>query len=223
MLSRACFVALLLSVASGATDCADLAATLRCDACNIFVDSYYAEAQRTVFKKRAGALAAVYSKRLEALYSIHSPDKVSTVSALLAKAKGREHDLYSRVCAKYGAAEEPRHDDSAAKAVLARAALKATVPALDRTQWATIDEGGASHFVDFNKAMSAGSITGSLSMGGDVTDNLKNCFKLFVADHEDQLVARIAGVSRIADSKLHKDFCDDQNYCPTDPADFSEL
>jgi len=57
-------------------------------------------AQELIDTKKA-TQSDVYTKRIEAIYQKHNPDKAKDVATLLARVKGSEHDLYVRICKKY--------------------------------------------------------------------------------------------------------------------------
>ena len=173
-------------------------------------------ATRRVFR----SAKRLYKERLAAIYQEHAPDKLECLEALLGRAKGKEHDLYARVCAKYGVVEEPADD----KAALASVALTAAVDAVANEQWAEMDDGGTKAFVDFQKAMSGGSITGAVSMGPQVSEKMSACYAEWAHDYESTLTAAIAAVRRPYDSQLHKTFCEGTaRACASDPDDFFEL
>lgn len=219
-----------LAVAVAAPECASLDAGLRCSACSHFVEAFYAASTRLVFRaKKTTSVARVYKERLKAIYEEYAPEKLESVDKLLARAKGQEHHLYARVCAKYGVFEEEPYDgrpspqEEVAKAELVEAALEATVEDVRSQQWAEADDFGKKAFVDFQKAMSGGSITGSISMGPEVTEKMAACYQNWATDHKDTLIARMAAVARPYDTKLHKTFCENARACNSDPDDFFEL
>lgn len=159
----------------------------------------------------------IYKERIETVYETFAPEKVDGVSGLLKKAKGDYHDLYKRICSKYGAPPEDEVNG-------VESALDATVPALELQQWAQMVDGDKVTFVDFQKAMAGGSITGSISMGPDVTATMKACYLDFIDNHATVLVDTMAAAKRPYDSKLHTSFCDNIGACgSTDPDDFFEL
>lgn len=199
-----------------AAPCSELDADLQCSACGHFITSFYAAATKHVFRSAKRA----YKERLKAIYTEHAPDKLDGLDALLGRAKGKEHDLYARVCAKYGVVEEPADD----KAALASVALTATVEAVANEQWAEMDDAGNRAFVDFQKAMSGGSITGAVTMGPQVSQKMAACYAEWARDYEPTLTAAIAAVRRPYDSQLHKTFCGGTAHaCASDPDDFFEL
>jgi hypothetical protein len=57
----------------------------------------------------AATVPKIYSQRIKDLYKSHAPDKVSGVSDLMKKSKGKEHELYLRICNKYGTDPEEEY------------------------------------------------------------------------------------------------------------------
>lgn len=159
-----------------AIECGSLDAGLQCSACEHFINGFYAASTKLVFRAtKKASVAKVYKERLVAIYEQHSPDKLASVDSLLARAKGKEHDLYVRVCTKYGIAEEAEYKGSESlqeleeKKKLIERALDTTIEDVKTQSWAESDNEGRKIFVDFQKAMSGGSISGSISMGPEVS------------------------------------------------------
>jgi len=59
------------------------------------------------------SVSAVYKSRLKEIFSKYNPSKVHNVDSLIAKYKGSEHDLYEKVCRKYGIDAEEEYEGPA--------------------------------------------------------------------------------------------------------------
>ena len=108
---------------------------LQCSACNNFVELYMQNCQKLVFTKpKATDVFGVYKNKLLVILKKHAPKKKHKATDLLMRAgKGREHELYERVCKKYKLDADPEYEappedesDSSRKARQAKAALKKT-------------------------------------------------------------------------------------------------
>jgi hypothetical protein len=168
------------------------------------------------------SVAKTYEQRIKSVYEKHAKDKVKGVAALLKKAKGKEHELYERVCNKYavdaeteyklpakGDKEEAMWKYAAGEEALVLAVASATK---EGVQWAKSGKDGDRKYVDFNKAMMSGTIE-NISMGGDVGTELKGCFAHLSKEHENTIITAIAESEKPYSSGLHKSFCRDVGHC----------
>ena len=137
---------------------AEMEDDLHCSACNLFVETYMQKCQKAVFTKpKATDVFGVYKHRLLDILKKHAPKKKHKATDLLMRAgKGREHELYDRVCKKYKLDPEPEYfepdpdeSESSRKARQAKEALKQTVEGVKAkgNQWATMGEKGSRKIV----------------------------------------------------------------------------
>lgn len=214
---------LLLVILPGAVgqgenfDPSGLASDLRCSACTNFITDYLAQCAKIV---TVSGDAVLYTQMLRDIYAEHAPSKLASVASLLKRSKGKEYELYLKVCDKYNIepeepSEEPSDDEIFVhKRGLAHAAIGATVAGIKpSTQWATVGETGSRKFVDFNKAMQTGSMSGSMNMGPETLTQLLGSYKFYAQEHGADLANAVARVARVYESKLDKEFCVGIEHC----------
>lgn len=236
----------IVQVINAEDPCSSLGRDLECSACSNFIEGVFTEVSRapSALVKKGGSTnnlwhekkdskkskpataEKVYEQRIKAIYKTHAPDKEKGVSALLKKSKGGEHELYVRICTKYGVSPEaeydpkavtaPSEDDTAlwkfAAAEEAIAATVASASAESKIQWAKSGVDGKRAFVDFNKAMQGGTLE-NLSMGGDVSKELHACMSHLAKEHENTIITAIAESEKPYSSGLHKKFCKEVGCC----------
>ena len=112
MVLLTCLLCWTLSVS--AFQCKDLGRDLLCSACGHFVETFFNELEKAKPVIQAGKVPSahtVYRERLQEIFLKHDPAKVKTADHLLQKSGiGREHDLYLKVCNKYGVPPEDEFD-----------------------------------------------------------------------------------------------------------------
>lgn len=242
----AALLALVVSSAVVAADpCTDLGESLGCSACKLFIEKVFDEVARAPSalvnegsstknlwhegqKKKAPkvpSVAKMYTQRIKEVYKEHAPEKVSGVTELVNRSKGKEHSLYSRICTKYGVAPKAEYDGTPPPATqdestmwkfpAAEEALAATVASANngKTQWAKSGTPGKELYVDFNKAMNGGNME-NLSMGGKVGEDLEGCFSYLASEHAAVIADAVSASAKPFSSGLHKTFCPGAGMCP---------
>ena len=228
--TRRAVLALLLSPAWAVCDAEALGADRHCSACNLFIEQYLLGANGPVFHtERDRSARGVYKARLFAIYKEHAPGKERLIDGMLRYYRGREHSLYQKACHKYGVPIEPAYSKEEADAPeeevawresQALGALATVVEGVEKgdTQWAVSGAEGSRRYIDFNKAASGAlGPMDHLSMGGDVKEQLAECFKAFAANHSKLLALALARSARLYDSAIDKTFCYEiAGACPRD-------
>lgn len=181
--------------------------------------------------KRDISPRGVYKQRISAIYKEHAPEKLRLVEGMLKYYKGREHNLYQKVCYKYNTAIEPAYtkedadspeEELAWKESQAKGAMDKVIAEVSKEgkQWAVSGKEGERKYVDFNKAMNSGDQMDNLSMGGDVAKQLEECFKGLISIYADPLAGALANSERLYDSGIDKTFCfETTNICKREDPD----
>ena len=207
-------VAALLSPARGADwDPLSIGADLACSACELFIEQYLSKCSHYVYGagKRevegGRSILSVYEERMFEVYEEFEPEmargkkrkKVEKVIAREVK-KGlyparRIHELYSKVCEKYGVDPEgiyeglkPTGTPEERKQRLTEAALNSTLEHVKSkdVQWAVSGSEPNRKYIDFNKAMQGGT-SESISSGGDIADQLSKAFEHYTSNFNETL------------------------------------
>jgi len=208
-----CIAALCLTLQCSAEfDPGELDADLKCSACTNFINDYLTQCIKHV---STSPDAALYTQRLRDIYTEHAPNKLSSVESLVRRSKGKEYELYLKVCAKYKL--DPEEDDVQAtgdeifvhKRAGANNALRATIEGITKPgpQWAVIGDNGKRKYMDFNIAMKSGSMNGNINMGPDTHTQLMGSYKFWGEEHAVDITNAVARAGRVYESRLDKEFC----------------
>lgn len=191
-------------VGSSSQRCASLSPSLQCSACEEFVEAFYESCARLVFRARKlPTVERVYWERLTTIYEEHAADEVENVNSLLYKAKGKEHELYKQVCAKYDVHEDEEFDgleteeELSAKDDLLREALSSTVERVGEEKWIVQKGRRKEKFVKKQ----------NVEDGDAPVDHVASCYESIARDHEDTLLSTMMGIRRLKDADLHDSIC----------------
>merc|ERR1711907_749617 len=70
---------------------------------------------QTPTSSESGSVFDVYLKRMHDVYEKHAPSKKASVKGFLERSSGEEHDLYLKVCKKYGVSPKAKYTPDSTK------------------------------------------------------------------------------------------------------------